>query len=513
MISLNSNLLLMLILLLSLAGLIWLAYCIFKMREHLQNSQAQFNLQSADLQHMQADLLSTKQEYVSLQTQFNALQNTKLDLQQNYTALKTSFDLQAQHYQQAQTKLLSTEQNLQTSLQNEHAHLASMTLYKQQLEDAKLALQAGQTQFNQLSEQAKQLWSEHFYDLSKRLLNDQTKQYYEQQTLNQNQFQQLQSLELQKNITPLLTHMQQLQEKLAQDTKDTMSLKGELYQLVQLNKQLDADAKALTQALKGQNKQLGNWGELILERLFECAGLQKGIHYSTQASFKNEDEQLLRPDMIVHLDEQRTVVVDSKMSATILQQDDAQNQQKTLESIKKHVQDLAGKHYQNYKDKDKRSIDLVLMFVPAESIFQLVMQQTNLFDLALSKQVLIVGPSNLIAVLKSIHYTWQKLEQQKNLEQVLEDVQRLYDKIHNALKHFEGSHKALNKAKDELDNFHKIIAHGKGNVMVSLEKLKRKAQLKPAKYDANIPYWQDVAESYDGLNLEIADSTIETKLD
>lgn len=179
------------------------------------------------------------------------------------------------------------------------------------------------------------------------------------------------------------------------DVKERASLKEHLNQLQQLNQEMNREAKNLTRALKGDNKAQGNWGEMILERVLEQSGLRKGVEYETQGSYRDSENRLLRPDVIVHLPEGKDIIVDSKVSLIdysryIEAEDEAQQETALVDlvkSVRNHINDLSSKDYSDLKGV--RSLDFVLMFMPIETAFVAAFQSDEkLFSDAFEKKLL-----------------------------------------------------------------------------------------------------------------------------
>jgi len=269
-----------------------------------------------------------------------------------------------------------------------------------------------------------------------------------------------------------------VEETYQQEARERFSLGKELERLQQLNLRLSDEATNLTRALKGQKTQ-GNWGELILERVLEHAGLEKGREYQTQVSLKGPDGERFQPDVLIMLPGDKQVVVDSKVSLTAYQQfvaaDDQVIGQAALKqhvlSLRNHVKGLAGKDYKRLEGL--HSLDFVLLFVPIEAAFSAALQaEPNLFQEAFDRNIVIVSPTTLLATLRVIDSLWKQERQSQNAREIAERAGWLYDKfvlfiqdldeVGNRLQQFD---KAYAAARNKL-------TEGRGNLVSRSEQLK-----------------------------------------
>ncbi len=229
-----------------------------------------------------------------------------------------------------------------------------------------------------------------------------------------------------------------IHRKFREDSEDRISLKKEIEQLRHLNSQLSQDANNLVNALKGESKTQGDWGEFQLERLLEKAGLKKGIHYRTQSSFKDHQGKEKRPDFIIELPESRHLVIDSKVSLIAYEQyyneNDPKKQKKHLKahitSLKKHVKDLSSKNYQLLYEIN--APDYLLLFVPIEGALTLAVDEDKkIFTDALDKNIVIVTTSTLLATMRTVSYIWKQEKQKNNVFEIARQSGLLYDKFCN----------------------------------------------------------------------------------
>ncbi len=224
--------------------------------------------------------------------------------------------------------------------------------------------------------------------------------------------------------------------------KGITSLETHIKLLSENNQRICQEANNLTNALKGQVKTQGNWGEFILNRLLELSGLLENHHYSIQGSFKDFDNKTLRPDVIIKLPENKHIIIDSKVSLLSYEryynsEDKSENLLKDfINSTKEHIKDLKSKFYQDIKDLN--APDFVLMFIPTEGAFNLIFQKdSEIIDFAWRNKILLVGPSTLLATLKTIELFWKQEKQTQNVIEIAEESGKLYDKFSGLLNDLE----------------------------------------------------------------------------
>ena len=287
-------------------------------------------------------------------------------------------------------------------------------------------------------------------------------------------------------------------EKKVEDTyqkglKDQTDLKAELKKLYEINYKISEEANNLTRALKSDTKKQGNWGELVLSRVLERSGLTEGTEYETQISTRNDEGNIIRPDVVVKLPDNKHIIIDSKVSLTayeaFVNSDDDASKEKFLKqhinSIKNHVKELSEKSYQNAGMFD--TPDFVLLFMPLESAFSAAIQADNtLFGFAWDKKIVIVSPTTLLATLRTISSIWKHEKQTRNALEIAKQGGALYDKFSGLVSDMEKLGNQLNTVRKTYDDAHGKLASGKGNLIRQVEKLKelgaKAAKSLPAKY-------------------------------
>ena len=283
-------------------------------------------------------------------------------------------------------------------------------------------------------------------------------------------------------LKPLRDNIKDFRERVesiySAQNEQTGSLKAELKNLMELNNTITAETKNLTRALKGDSKVQGDWGEMILDSLLENSGLQKGIHYSTQESIKDEQGRNQRPDVVLSLPDGKVIIVDSKVSLTAFVNWNAAEDPKEREaamaahvaSVSKHVQELSAKRYQDLTDK---APEFVIMFVPNEPAFMYALQNApTLWADAYKKNVVISSPTNLLAMLRIVYDLWQRDSQNKNALKIADAGGKLYDKVVGFVDTLGEVEKNINRASDSCRKAVEQLSTGRGNILSRVENLK-----------------------------------------
>jgi DNA recombination protein RmuC len=272
---------------------------------------------------------------------------------------------------------------------------------------------------------------------------------------------------------------QQISEQHIREGQERASLKTEILSLKALNQRITEEASALTNALKGDNKKQGNWGEVILERILKESGLREGHEFETQVSAQSEQGRRLQPDVVVHLPNDKDVIIDSKVSLAAYEQyfncdDDASRKQYLsahVASIKGHIKGLGAKEYQSLKGL--RTLDYVLLFIPIEPAFLLAIEEEpDLVSLALNHNIMLVSPTNLLVALRTINNIWQYEYQNQNAQLIAEQAGKLYDKFVGFVSDIEKIGKALDTAHGSYDAAMNKLSSGRGNLVRQVEKFR-----------------------------------------
>ena len=263
------------------------------------------------------------------------------------------------------------------------------------------------------------------------------------------------------------------------ETRERASLKTEIGQLRDLNQRLNLEAVNLTKALKGDSKARGNWGELVLERVLEVSGLRRGYEYEVQTGYRDQDQKLFKPDLILRIPGGKDLIVDSKMSLTAWQR--VVNSESSSErdghlrdhcrAIEEHLRSLSDKNYQDLKGLN--SLDFVLMFVPVEAAFAAAVEKDpGLLKRALDKNIAIVTPTTLLATLRTVENVWKYERQNKNAAEIARRAGSLYDKFRGFVEELEKIGRQLSLLGNAYEAALTRLCRGQGNLVSQAEQLK-----------------------------------------
>jgi DNA recombination protein RmuC len=328
--------------------------------------------------------------------------------------------------------------------------------------------------------EAKEALTSQFKNLANEILEDKSKRFAEQNVAS-----------LDALLKPLQTKLSEFKEQVntsyGNEARERFALKSEIERLANLNLRMSDETRSLTQALKGDSKVQGNWGELVLESILESSGLRKGEEYLVQDSHTQTDGSRLQPDVVVKLPEGRSLVVDSKVSITaysrhseasdvvIAEQELAAH----IQSLRQHIHGLSAKNYSSLYGVG--SVDFVLMFVPIEPAFLLALKTApNLYQEALAKNIVLVCPSTLMATLRTVAHLWRQDHQNRNALEIAKQCGTLYDKFVGFVDDLEKLGQRLDQAQTSYHDAFSKLKSGKGNLIRTAEKV-RELGVKPSK--------------------------------
>lgn len=316
-------------------------------------------------------------------------------------------------------------------------------------------------------------FTKEFENLANKILEEKTQKFTEQNKEN-----------LKNILSPLQDKIQHFEKKVEDTHKESIdyhaALRQQIVSLSEMNAQMSKETINLTKALKGDSKMQGNWGELVLERVLEKSGLEKGREYEVQQAFTSEEGTRILPDVIINLPDGKKMVVDSKVSLTayeryVNEEDDVQQNiylKEHVNSVKRHLEQLSDKRYQDIYQME--SPDFVLLFIPIEPAFALALQEDlNLYNKAFEKNIVIVTPSTLLATLRTIDSMWTNQKQQENAIEIARQAGALYDKFEGFVSDLIKIGKKMDEAKVEYSSAMNKLTEGKGNLVTSAEKLKK----------------------------------------
>lgn len=380
--------------------------------------------------------------------------------------LKVQFQTERNQFEKSFLQLTSEKENLQKEKESLAIHLAKKE------NDFDNLLERNKEQKQEV-EQLQEKFTKEFENLANKILEEKTVKFTEQNKENL------------KNILSPLQDKIQLFEKKVEDThKESIdyhaALRQQILGLREMNEQMSKETINLTKALKGDSKMQGNWGELVLERVLEKSGLEKDREYFVQQSHITEDGNRVFPDVIINLPDGKKMIIDSKVTLTAYERyineedSDIKNQhlKEHIVSINRHVEQLGSKNYHDLYHME--SPDFVLLFIPIESAFAVALNEdTTLYNKAFEKNIVIVTPSTLLATLRTIDSMWTNQKQQENAIEIARQAGALYDKFEGFVSDLIKIGKKMDEAKIEYGNAMNKLVDGKGNLITSVEKLKK----------------------------------------
>lgn len=418
-----------------------LAYFILKSssvsRKSHEELQQNFNQKEADLNRIIAEISAENKaqiQKISEQQELNERQNSEI-------------------------KNLQNDKNQLIGLKSQ---LAAQNESLQQL------LNSQKEEIVKIQEEAKL----QFENLANKILEEKTLKFTEQNQQN-----------LKNILNPLQEKITDFEKKVENTHKESIdyhaALRQQILGLKEMNLQMSKETLNLTKALKGDSKIQGNWGELVLERVLEKSGLEKGREYEIQKSFTTEEGNRVQPDVIINLPDGKKMIVDSKVSLTayekyINEEDDEQKNsflKEHVNSLKRHVEQLGSKNYQHLYQME--SPNFVLLFIPIEPAFAIALNEdTQLYNKAFERNIVIVTPSTLLATLRTIDSMWTNQKQQENAYEIARQAGALYDKFDGFVTDLVKIGKKMDEAKTEYEGAMNKLVDGKGNLITSVQKLK-----------------------------------------
>lgn len=400
-------------------------------------------------------------------------QSEKVSLEERLNANTNQLQLQKEQFE-------SEKRNFEKLLQLNNAEKESIRTEKDSLA---IQLSKKEVDFENLWERHKEQKTEitelqekftkEFENLANKILEEKSAKFTEQNSVNM------------KNILlPLQDKIQGFEKKVEQTHKESIdyhaALRQQIVGLSEMNAQMSKETLNLTKALKGDSKMQGNWGELVLERVLEKSGLEKGREYEVQQSFTNSEGTRVFPDVVINLPDGKKMIVDSKVSlvayekwineeSEILKIDYLKEH---VNSIKRHVEQLGNKNYHDLYQIE--SPDFVLLFIPIEPAFAIALNEDSaLYNKAFDRNIVIVTPSTLLATLRTIDSMWANQKQQENAFEIARQAGALYDKFEGFVADLVRIGNKIKDTKNEYDSAMNKLVDGKGNLISSVEKLKK----------------------------------------
>ncbi|OCG13230.1 DNA recombination protein RmuC [Gilliamella apicola] len=382
------------------------------------------------------------------------------------------FNLQLSQVRQENQTLANEVNQLDTELnqyrQQNIEQFATISELKTRLEETRNAAHERQT----ILEQSEQRLTTQFENLANRIFEHSGKKIEQQNKQSLNFL-----------LSPLKEQLdsfkKQVQDSFGEEAKERHTLTYEIRNLQQLNQQMAKEATNLTNALKGNNKVQGNWGEFILSQILDNSGLRLGYEYDTQVNLTNENNQRLQPDVIVHLPQGGDVVIDSKVTLVAYERyfnnDEEIVKTKALSdhltAVRNHLKQLSQKDY--HKLIGINSLDYILMFIPVEPAFLCAIDSDpSLINDALKNNIMIVSPTTLLVALRTIHNLWRYEHQNRNAELIADKASKLYDKVRGFIEDMENLGSTLDKAQQTYQNSLNKLSKGRGNIIGQIERFR-----------------------------------------
>jgi len=400
-------------------------------------------------------------------------QSEKVGLEERLNAAGSQLQVQKEQFE-------NEKKNFERVLQ---AHTVEKETIRTEKDSLAIQLSKKEVDFENLWERHKEQKAEvtelqekftkEFENLANKILEEKSAKFTEQNSVNM------------KNILlPLQDKIQGFEKKVEQTHKESIdyhaALRQQIVGLSEMNAQMSKETLNLTKALKGDNKMQGNWGELVLERVLEKSGLEKGREYEVQQSFTNNEGMRVFPDVVINLPDGKKMIVDSKVSlvayekwineeSEILKIDYLKEH---VNSIRRHVEQLGNKNYHDLYQIE--SPDFVLLFIPIEPAFAIALNEDSaLYNKAFDRNIVIVTPSTLLATLRTIDSMWANQKQQENAFEIARQAGALYDKFEGFVGDLVRIGNKIKDTKNEYDSAMNKLVDGKGNLISSVEKLKK----------------------------------------
>jgi DNA recombination protein RmuC len=400
-------------------------------------------------------------------------QAEKVSLNERLTAMANQFELQKEQFDKERTifeKQLHLNNMEKENIRTEKDSLA-IQLSKKEVDFENL-WERHKEQKNEITE-LQEKFTKEFENLANKILEEKSAKFTEQNRENM------------KNILlPLQDKIHGFEQKVEQTHKESIdyhaALRQQIVGLSEMNVQMSKETLNLTKALKGDSKMQGNWGELVLERVLEKSGLEKGREYEVQQSFTNTEGARVFPDVVINLPDGKKMIVDSKVSLVAYEKWINEESEilkidllkEHVNSIKRHVEQLGNKNYHDLYQIE--SPDFVLLFIPIEPAFAIALNEdSTLYNRAFDRNIVIVTPSTLLATLRTIDSMWANQKQQENAFEIARQAGALYDKFEGFVIDLVRIGNKIKDSKTEYENAMSKLVDGRGNLISSVEKLKK----------------------------------------
>ena len=416
-------------------------------------------------------------------------------------SLRNSLSEATDAISQAKTELSSQEQALRQAIEQERSLREQEQMARIKAESALEAERRSTSDKVRSQEEMQIAIKEQFRNLASDVLSEQSRRFREENR---------ESMDI--ILKPFKDNIQEFRTRVdsifTQHTEQSGALKNELKRLMELNQQITTETTNLTNALKGNSKIQGDWGEVILETILDSSNLIRGVHYQTQLNIKDEAGNNLRPDVVLNLPNNKQVIIDSKVSLTayvnfVSAENDAERKAAMaahIASVRQHVKELSSKRYQQLL----QSPDFVIMFIPNEPAFLDALKEDHtIWNDAYEKKVIISSPTNLFALLKIVDDLWRRDDQTKNQENIIKFGVALYEQLVAFTSALEGVGTSLDQAKTKYEEAYKRLCSGNNNIIRVGEKLRKLGLPTSKKQSARLVELSELESNEDDATLEI----------
>jgi DNA recombination protein RmuC len=400
-------------------------------------------------------------------------QSEKVSLEERLNSNSNQLQLQKEQFENERKNFERQLYTTNTEKENIRTEKDSLAIQLSKKEvDFENLWERHKEQKNEITE-LQEKFTKEFENLANKILEEKSAKFTEQNSENM------------KNILlPLQDKIHGFEQKVEQTHKESIdyhaALRQQILGLSEMNVQMSKETLNLTKALKGDSKMQGNWGELVLERVLEKSGLEKGREYEVQQSFTNSEGNRVFPDVVINLPDGKKMIVDSKVSLVayekwINEESDLLKidfLKEHVNSIKRHVEQLGSKNYHDLYQIE--SPDFVLLFIPIEPAFAIALNEdSTLYNKAFDRNIVIVTPTTLLATLRTIDSMWTNQKQQENAFEIARQAGALYDKFEGFVTDLVRIGNKIKDTKTEYENAMNKLVDGKGNLISSVEKLKK----------------------------------------
>lgn len=407
-------------------------------------------------------------------------------------------------YQELQQSNLLNINKIQKDLDLERQARIEAQVSLNHIEELKLSLRDKELENSELQDRLREAVSKQSYlesrlesqenyykSLNEEIKKSQEKQHQEFQNIaskimeqNSLRFQEVSKEGVSQILQPLQQQVEHFRKRIdevhTQESKEMATLFNEIQNLKNLNQQISQDAINLTKALKGEHKQQGIWGEMVLERILEASGLREGEEFEREKSLNDSDGRRFRPDVILHLPADRDLIIDAKTSLNAYERyigadSEAERRvhsQAHLEAIKKHIKDLSEKNYANLEGI--KTLDFIFMFLPIEGALNLAMQlEPKLYEWALERNIILVNPTTLLVALRAVEGSWKQEHRSRNAQEIASQAGALYDKFATFATDLEKMGRQIDTLRSTYETTWSRLGTGRGNILNRMEKIRQ----------------------------------------